>query len=71
MLNGQSVLLGYLSEYFAQLGTTIDMSERANSTDCYSTTQSVSISTRDAYLFAMGMPIKLPDLCACMADYTV
>ncbi len=60
MLNGQSVLLGYLSEYFAQLGT-VDMSERANSTDCYSTTQSGSISTRDAYLFAMGMPIKLPD----------
>ncbi len=59
MLNGQSVLLGYLSEYFAQLGT-VDMSEKANSTECYSTTQSGSISTRDAYLFAMGMPIKLP-----------
>ncbi len=54
LLNCQPIILGYLSQYFAQLGTLDQgISATSNNTDCSPSPQLQVVSTRDAYLFAL------------------
>ncbi len=53
LLNCQPIVLGYLSGFFAQLGT-LNLAEQVNNTECYSNVPLEIVSTRDAYLFAGG-----------------
>ena len=53
LLNCQPIILGYLSDYFAQLST-LDLAEQVNGTECYSKTPVNIITTRDAYLLSGG-----------------
>ncbi|XP_064381882.1 ATP-binding cassette sub-family C member 4-like isoform X1 [Halichondria panicea] len=54
LLNCQPIVLGYLSGFFAQLGT-LNLAEQVNNTECYINVPLEIVSTRDAYLFAGGL----------------